>query len=66
MLLNVALRANEEVLRRHCALCHFSLAITMVASRATSAGAVSEGLTATQRLAPKIACSRFRPSGESA
>ena len=41
-------------------------AATMLASSATSALAVSEDVTATQRLAAKMACSRFCPWGVSA
>ena len=33
--------------------------MTISASRATSTGAVSDGLTATHRLAPRMQCSRF-------
>ena len=39
---------------------------TISASSATSAGAVSDTFTATQRLAPRIACSRFIAVGVSA
>ena len=42
------------------------LRMTMEASNATSAGAASEGVTATQRLAPNRQCSRFMASGASA
>jgi hypothetical protein len=40
--------------------------ITISASSAMSAGAVSDGLTATQRFASKIACSRLIAVGVSA
>ena len=40
--------------------------ITNFASRAMSAGAESDGFTATQRLASRMACSRLRPVGVSA
>jgi hypothetical protein len=40
--------------------------MTIDASSARSAGAVSDGLTATQRSASKIACSRFTAVGVSA
>ncbi len=42
------------------------LRITNFASSATSAGAVSDGLTATQRSVSNSACSRLTPSGVSA
>jgi hypothetical protein len=42
------------------------LRITICASSATSAGAVSEGFTATQRSAPRMACSRLTAVGVSA
>ena len=44
----------------------FELRMTNFASSATSAGAVSDGLTAMQRSASNSACSRFTPSGVSA
>jgi hypothetical protein len=40
--------------------------MTICASSASSAGAVSDGLTATQRSASKIACSRLIAVGVSA
>ena len=40
-----------------------ALRTTISASSATSAGAESDGVTATQRSAPKRACSRFIASG---
>jgi hypothetical protein len=40
--------------------------MTICASSATRAGAVSDGLTATQRSASKIACSRLTAVGVSA
>ena len=40
--------------------------MTISASSAISAGAVSEGVTATQREASKMQCSRFIDSGVSA
>ena len=44
----------------------FVLLMTNFASSATSAGAVSDGLTAMQRSVSNSACSRFTPSGVSA
>ena len=42
------------------------LRMSISASSATSAGAVSDGLTATHRLAPRMQCSRFIAVGVSA
>ena len=40
-----------------------ALRTTIPASSATRAGATSDGVTATQRSAPKMACSRFMAPG---